>query len=220
MPFYSIAFALLLTAWTLLLGVLFLPFLLLPRRCFKWPRLLWLSGVLLLVRRVLGITWQLTGTQPTGVFILAAQHQSALETFIIARLYPDAAFVLKRELLWIPIFGWYLWKTQTISLNRKAGVTALRRLADAAKKSQRVLIIFPQGTRQAPNTAVRVLPGVALLAEQTGLPVIPLTLNTGLFWPKNMAKAQRGMASLHFHEAYPAAMPRRALVNTLAALYT
>lgn len=214
-----VLFTLLLTGWTLLLGVLFLPFLLLPRGCFRKPRLLWVSGVLLLVRLVLGISWQLAGIQPTGTFILAAQHQSALETFILARLYPDAAFVLKRELLWIPIFGWYLWKTQPIALNRKAGAAALRRLAHGAGKSQRSLIIFPQGTRQAQGAAVRVLPGIALLAEQTGLPVIPLTLNTGVFWPKNIVNAKSGRATLEFHPALPPLSGRK-LVNELTGLFS
>ena len=133
--------------------------------------------------------------------IIASKHQSAWDTIVYFVLFDDPAYVLKRELLAIPIIGWYLRRTGMIAIDRKGGAGALRRMvaeARAAADAKRPIVIFPEGTRTAPGAKRAYHPGVAALYGKLGLPVVPVALNSGLFWPRRGFVKRPGRIVLEF----------------------
>ncbi len=144
-----------------------------------------------LLRVVCGIEVEWRGAEkiPQGACIVACKHQSAWETFALYAVFDDPVYVLKRELMWIPLFGWYQWKAGSIAIDRSAGMAALARLAARARKTlagarPRQLVIFPEGTRRPPGAAPDYKPGIVYLYGKLGLACVPLALNSGLFWPR------------------------------------
>lgn len=124
---------------------------------------------------------------PPGGFMLAAKHQSFWETFALLTIVEEPVFILKRELTWIPFFGWFLLRAGMIAVNRGAGMSALTgmtRRAIAAVRGGRQLIIFPEGTRRPPGAEPAYKFGVAHLYRQLDMPCVPVALNSGLFWPR------------------------------------
>ena len=176
-------------AWTVPVAVVYLPFLALPRTWFLPFARLWSRGVMALLRVTVGITYRVEGAEnlPPRPFIVASKHQSAFETFAFPLVVTDPAFVLKRELTWLPFFGWYLAKTGVIAIDRSAGVKALKAMvrgAEEASNQGRAIIIYPEGTRMAPGSAPNYHTGVAMLYGALNLPVVPVALNSGVFWGK------------------------------------
>jgi 1-acyl-sn-glycerol-3-phosphate acyltransferase len=142
-----------------------------------------------LLRVVCGTKVEWRGAQriPGGACIIACKHQSLWETFALYPLLDDPTFILKRELMWIPLFGWHLWKAGLIPIDRSAGLAALARMTAGARKELdrgRQIIIFPEGTRRPPGAEPSYKPGVAFLYDKAGVPCVPLALNSGLFWPR------------------------------------
>ncbi len=124
---------------------------------------------------------------PAGPVIVLAKHQSAFETLAFQRIFPPQVWLLKRELLWVPFFGWGLAMLEPIAIDRKAGRKALQQLLiDGTQRLEhgRWVVIFPEGTRMAPGTRGRYAPGGAILAARSGYPVVPVAHNAGEFWPK------------------------------------
>lgn len=149
----------------------------------------WARFVLWWLKITCNIDYQVRGQEnlPEKPVIIFAKHQSAWETLALQLIMPPMAFVLKRELLWIPIFGWCLAALEPIAINRGAGSAALKSLIRQGKEriaQQRLIVIFPEGTRVAPGQKVRYAIGGALLAEHAAVPVIPLAHNAGDFWPR------------------------------------
>jgi 1-acyl-sn-glycerol-3-phosphate acyltransferase len=144
-----------------------------------------------LLRVVCGIavTWRGTDKIPQSACIVASKHQSAWETFAFYAILHDPIYILKRELMWIPLFGWYMRKAGLIPIDRSAGMAALARMTARARAAlvgahPRQLVIFPEGTRRAPGAAPDYKPGVAHLYSKAGVPCVPVALNSGLFWPR------------------------------------
>ncbi len=133
---------------------------------------------------------------PEGSFIVFAKHQSAWETIALITLIPGPkAWVLKRELLFVPFFGWIMWHFKPIAINRKSGRKAVDQIIEQGKEKLDDginIIIFPEGTRVAPGTRKRYGIGGALLAEKTGYPVVPLAHNAGVFWRRRDIKKYPG----------------------------
>jgi 1-acyl-sn-glycerol-3-phosphate acyltransferase len=138
--------------------------------------------------KICGLNYHVTGTEhiPDGTCIVFAKHQSAWETIALVSLIPGRkAWVLKRELLFIPIFGWIMHYYKPIAINRKAGRRAVDQIIQQGierLQSGCKIIIFPEGTRVEPGTRKRYGVGGALLAQRSGQPVLPLTHNAGVFW--------------------------------------
>jgi 1-acyl-sn-glycerol-3-phosphate acyltransferase len=131
--------------------------------------------------------WRGFDRLPKGACIVACKHQSAWETFALYAVLDDPAFILKRELMWLPLFGWYMWKARQIPIDRGTGVKALARLTARAKKELargRQVVIFPEGTRRPPGADPAYKPGVVYLYGKAGVPCLPVALNSGLFWPR------------------------------------
>jgi 1-acyl-sn-glycerol-3-phosphate acyltransferase len=150
-----------------------------------------------LLRVVCGtkVEWRGLEKLPKQACILACKHQSLWETFALYAVIPDPIYVLKRELMWIPLFGWYTRKAHMIPVDRNAKLATLSRMTTAARKElerARQLVIFPEGTRRSPGAEPSYKPGVALLYKKIGVPCVPIALNSGLFWPRRSLRRLPG----------------------------
>jgi 1-acyl-sn-glycerol-3-phosphate acyltransferase len=150
-----------------------------------------------LLRVVCGIDveWRGIDKIPKGACIIACKHQSAWETFALYAVLDDPTYILKRELMWIPLFGWLAWKARVVPINRNAGMAALTRMATLARKELergRQIVIFPEGTRRPPGAEPDYKPGVAYLYDKARVACVPLALNSGLFWPRRSLRRRPG----------------------------
>lgn len=186
----SLLFHVLFYVWTLLCALLMLWTFVIPRRAMVKVVTLFLKSYGLLEKYVVGITYEVRGREnlPEGACVIACKHQSAYETLKLHMLFGDVAIVLKRELMWIPFWGWYQMKAGMIPVDRGAGGAAMRSMLENAKAAVdegRRIVIFPQGTRVAVGAKKPYKAGFAALAEKYNLPVVPVALNTGCFWPRH-----------------------------------
>lgn len=168
----------------------------------------WSKIMLMVARIVCGLDYRVEGREnlPAVPSVILSKHQSAWETLAFQTVFPPQVHVLKRELLWIPFFGWGLGMMSPIAINRSKGRTALRQLARLGK--ERILqgfwvVIFPEGTRVKPGTRRKYQPGGAWLAVQTGAPVVPVAHNAGLYWGKNAFLKHPGTITLRIGPAIP-----------------
>lgn len=178
-----------------------LPTLLLPRWGIIEFAKVWARTNLWLLRAICGIDAQIRGREriPKGPLIVAAKHQSAWETFALLTLFTDPTFVVKRELMWLPLFGWYMWKAGTIAIDRGArseALAAMTRRARVALAEGRQIIIFPEGTRRPPGATPAYKWGVAHLYGTTGATCLPIALNSGLVWGRRSFRRHPGTVRL------------------------
>ena len=150
----------------------------------------WAGIMLWLLRRLCGVRWSVEGREhlPTQPAVILAKHQSAWETLAFQAIFPPQVHVLKRELLWIPFFGWGLALMSPIAINRGRGMAALRQIARRGKQRLEQgfwVVIFPEGTRVAPGKKRKYQLGGAWLAVHAGAPVVPVAHNAGRAWPRN-----------------------------------
>ncbi len=205
----SIVFAVLFYGWSTLLSPLYVPLMLLPRRGFWFMAWVWVRSCIAIANATVGIRCEIRGSEnlPDGAFIVASKHQSAWDTLIYNVVFEDCAYVLKRELFWFPFFGWFLWRVGMIGIDRAGGATALKRMVRETREclaQGRKIIIFPQGTRTVPGVKRAYLPGVAALYGQCDVPVVPVALNSGMFWPRRTFVKRSGTIVL---ELLPPIMP-------------
>ena len=137
-----------------------------------------------------GLTHTVEGLEniPESPAIIMCKHQSAWETFVLQQIFPAQAWILKRELLWIPVYGWGLATLQPIAIDRGSAVKSLRQIVKQGceRLAQGIwVVIFPEGLRVAPGERTKYLPGGGLLAEKSGFPIVPIAHNSGYFWPCN-----------------------------------
>ncbi|PIE83726.1 MAG: 1-acyl-sn-glycerol-3-phosphate acyltransferase [Candidatus Contendobacter odensis] len=135
------------------------------------------------------INYQVHGAEhiPDHPVVIMSKHQSTWETLFFQQYLPPVAWVIKRELLWIPLFGWALYLLRPIAINRQASISSVKqviRRGGAHLKQGQWVVIFPEGTRTAPHTRQRYGIGGAALASQNGYPVLPVALNAGEYWPR------------------------------------
>ncbi|MEM7499272.1 MAG: lysophospholipid acyltransferase family protein [Pseudomonadota bacterium] len=193
-----------------LMGVLGLPLLLSRRATHEWMRL-YARCILRLARAFAGIEVEIRGPVPQGAVVIAAKHQSLLDVYILYCHLPRARFIMKRELLWVPVFGLYTWRIGTVSVVRgkkgESGRMIEHLKATTPPESGGQIVVYPQGTRVAPGTAAPYRRGAALTAEALGRTVIPASTNTGLFWDPRGRLAGPGTAVLAFHAPIMAENP-------------
>lgn len=183
----SLAFQSAFYAWTVVLGLLTLPVLLLPRPAVLCVARLWIDGTFWLLSSVVGLTYEVRGEshRADGPAIYALKHQSAWEALVLLRLFRDPAIVIKEQLVWLPIVGWYLFRLGMIPIDRRAGAGTLKRMVRKARERLAAghdVVVFPEGTRTAPGEHPPYRPGIAALYAALGVPVVPVALNSGLFW--------------------------------------
>ena len=216
----ALVFNIALFAWTAVLCILGLPLLLAPPTATIRLARFWASNILAFLKPTVGIDHEIRGLEriPRGGCIIAMKHQSAWDTLIIPVVLRGPVFVLKRELMLVPFFGWFLARAGSIAVDRKAGAGALRRMlakAQPAAAAGRPIVIFPEGTRVAPGTRRRYHPGVAALYQALALPVVPAAVNSGLFWGRRSFVKRPGHIILEFLDPIPPGWPRPQLMAEL-----
>ena len=194
---HSIAFNVLFYLNTLIYLIVALPTFLLPYRAIIAVARSWSRTNLVLLRVVAGIDIEVRGREkiPQGAIIVASKHQSTWETFALLPLFGNPVFIVKRELQWIPIFGWLMIKGRMVPVDRGAGSQALIDMTEHARvelADNRQLIIFPEGTRRPAGAEPRYKYGVAHLYAAAGVPCVPVALNSGLFWPRRSIRRVPG----------------------------
>ncbi|MBC7907560.1 MAG: 1-acyl-sn-glycerol-3-phosphate acyltransferase [Rhodospirillaceae bacterium] len=216
----SALFVVLLITWMLVMGILYLPLLVMPRNAANWAARFWLRGAFLMLRVICALRFEIRGTVPSGAALVASKHQSTFETFAFRLLLSDPAVILKKELLRIPIFGWYLWKTGVIAIDRSAGTKALKAMvkgAETAKAENRQVLIFPEGHRMAIGEAPNYHTGVAMLYGSLGLPCVPVAINSGLFWGRGGLSKRAGTVIVEFLPAIEPGLDRKKFMVELQA---
>jgi 1-acyl-sn-glycerol-3-phosphate acyltransferase len=196
------------------------PVLLLPRRYVIAWSLLWVDFCLAWLRLTCRLTHRVSGREnmPTGPVIIASKHQSSWETLAFSRVFPRSAIVLKRELVLIPIVGWAMARVGNIAVERGDGGKALRglvRQARAALAEGRSILIFPEGTRVAIDGERPYQVGTAALYRQLDVPVVPVALNSGLFWGRRKFIKHPGVIDVEILPAIPPGLDREAFMTTL-----
>ena len=214
----SVLFIVLFQLWTLVLGLLYLPLLLAPRRWVGRAAALWVRGAFVLLRLTCGLVWQVRGPVPAGPVLVASKHQSTLETFAFRLILDEPAVVLKRELLRIPIFGWYLGRTGVIAIDRAGGARALKEMVRAAASAiadGRPVLIFPEGHRMPVGAPPQYHSGVAMLYAGLGVACVPVALNTGLFWGRGSLAKRSGRATIEFLAPIAPGLDRKSFMAAL-----
>ncbi len=213
---FNLAFYLNTAAWCLVA----LPALLMPYRAILWIADAWGRSSLWLLRVIAGTRVEIRGREriPKGGLLVASKHQSALETFTFATIFPNLTFILKRELMWIPLFGWAMARAGMVPIDRSAGSAALARMnAKAGERTAagRQVIIYPEGTRRPPGAPPAYKYGVAHLYQNLGVPCLPVALNTGLFWPRRSFLRRPGTVVIEILEPIPPGLDRDAFFDLL-----
>jgi 1-acyl-sn-glycerol-3-phosphate acyltransferase len=207
---------------TVILCVLGLPILFGSRRAGAWFGHVWAQWTLWLAGWTVGLQYEVRGREnlPGGPAIIAMKHQSAWDTFAAAALFDDPAIVVKRELLAIPFYGWYLRKAGMIGIDRDVGAAAMRRMlvaARAAAAQGRPILIFPEGTRTAVGADAPYHPGVGALVRDLKLPLVPVALNSGLFWGRRRFLKRPGRIVVQILPRLPPDLDRRRITEELRA---
>ncbi len=206
----------------IVLGTLCLPLMLCPARAAMWPIRMWARGVFWGLKATCGANVEVRGRDrlAKGGYLIAAKHQSMLDTLVALTLTPWPCIVLKRELMFIPIFGWYAWKTGMIAIDRKGGVGDVRQMLDAARKALadgRQVLIYPEGTRRAPGAAPAYKGGIGLLYKELGVNCTPMATYTGHVWPAAGLLKHPGRAVFEPLASIPPGLGRKAFMARLEA---
>jgi 1-acyl-sn-glycerol-3-phosphate acyltransferase len=199
----SILFNLLFYLNLLVHFIVAIPTLAMPRRAIVRVTQFWAHTNFWLLRVVCGISVEWRGLEKIspGGLLVASKHQSMWETFALMARFHDPAFILKRELMWIPFFGWYSWKSGMIPVDRGRGSQALIGMTEYARNAltqNRQIVIFPEGTRRPPGAEPKYKYGIVHLYAETGMACLPVALNSGLFWPRRSFRRYPGTIVVEF----------------------
>jgi 1-acyl-sn-glycerol-3-phosphate acyltransferase len=206
----------------IVLMILGLPLILRGRQGVFIMARLWGSTSVWLLEKICGLRVEYRGLEniPKGGYIIAAKHESFLETFALLKYAPDFAIVLKRQLVFIPLFGLYLLGARQIAIDRARGRSALTQIIAQARevvRAGRQIFIFPEGTRRPPGAPPRYKFGVAALYTETGAPCLPVAINTGLFWGRRGFTRRPGVAVIEYLPPIAPGLDRDAFAERLQA---
>lgn len=181
----------------------------------------WARSMLWWLRITCGLDYRVLGAEniPAASGVILAKHQSAWETLALQRIFPPVVWVLKRELLKIPFFGWGLAMTSPIAIDRSAGKEALKQVTEQgrARLAQGFwVVVFPEGTRVKPGTRGKYNIGGAFLAVHSGAPVLPVAHNAGEFWGKNAFLKYPGTITISIGKPMPVAGVKAGALNVAA----
>ena len=211
----SVAFNLLFYLNLVFYIIVAIPTFVLPRRAFMTLAKAWGRTSNGLLRVVAGVHVEYRGLEkiPPGAVIVASKHQSFWETFTLVTLFDDPTYIVKRELMWIPFFGWYLWKSDMIPVERTRGgaLAGMMERARAELARGRQIIIFAEGTRTAPGASPAYRGGFANLYAATNVPCVPVALNSGLFWPRRKFLRYPGTIVLEVLDPIPPGLDKETL---------
>ena len=183
---------------------------------------LWSRQLLWAAKLWLGLRFEIRGTPPTGDCLIGAKHQSFFDILIIASLAPERAFIMKKQILRVPIMGWFAWKAGCIPIDREKGSEAMKIMLNEVRARQAgeglgQLIIYPEGTRVHPGEKRRYKPGIGAVYEATGLSVVPVATNVGLFWNKRGYPIRSGVGVVEYLPPIGPGLSPLALVERLEA---
>ncbi len=202
------------------IGLVGLPLMLGSRRAAMRPIRLWARSQLWALRVLVGARVEVRGRDrlPAGGYLLAAKHQGMLDTLVAMTLTPWPCIVLKRELAWIPIFGWYARRAGMIVIDRTGKPGDVRQMLAAARTALadgRQVLIYPEGTRRAPGADAAYKGGIGLLYKELGVACAPVATNSGEVWPAHGLLKRPGVAVF---EVLPAITPGLSRRNFMAEL--
>ncbi len=174
-----------------------IPYFLAPRKTALWVPKFWAKSNRWLHAKIAGTTFEIEGLEnmPEGPCIIVPKHQSFWDTFSFLPFIDDPVYILKRELMWIPLFGWYVAKQSMIPIDRGARGKVMAEMSKRTRHElakQRQLIIYPEGTRRPPGAEPEYKYGVARIYSELNVPVVPIVHHAGLFWPRRKSIRQPG----------------------------
>jgi 1-acyl-sn-glycerol-3-phosphate acyltransferase len=216
---YNLLFYSLLVFW-ILVGI---PTFVMPGQAILYVGKCWARSSIWLMRVICNTRVEYRGVEkiPPGPLIVASKHQSTWETFALLQFFERPLFIVKRELMWIPFFGWYLKKLSMIGVDRTAGgraLLAMTRRAGEAVRSGRQLVIFPEGTRRPVDAPPDYKSGIAQIYVDCGVTCLPVALNSGLFWPRRTFMRYPGTLVVEFLDPLPAGLGRREFISRVSAV--
>ncbi len=197
--------------------VVLLPF---PRRWMQVTVRIWTNVLRVGLKLIVGLELEVRGRDnlPQGACVIASKHQSALDTFVFYLLLNDPNYVMKKELMRIPVWGWHARKCGAISIDRDGGAGALKQMLrdiEDRMKGNRQVILFPEGTRTAPGTRHPYNPGIAAVYTRITAPVVPVALNSGLFWGRRSFNKKPGVITVEFLPPMPPGLDRGPFMSEL-----
>lgn len=206
--------------WSAVLAIGATPLLLGPARWTVSMFGVWARGVHAMLHVICGVRVEVRGVQhlPRGAALVAAKHQCMLDVFSQFAWLPASVFVMKKELMWIPWFGWYARKVGTIVIDRSGGANTLRQMVREARhlfEDGRQVVIFPEGTRGTPGLKGIYQPGVAGLYRELDVPVHPVATNSGIHWPAHGFLRHPGTIVFEYLEPIPAGLKRGEFMRVL-----
>ena len=206
----------------MVLMVVGLPTMLFGRRAIFALARLWGAISVWLLETTCGLRLEYRGIEniPPGALLIAAKHQSFLETFALLKYAPDFAIILKRQLTYVPLFGLYLIVSQQIAIDRGRGRQALNQISAAAKSvfaAGRQVFIYPEGTRRLPGAPPMYKQGAAALYAATEVPCLPVAVNTGLFWRRRGFLRRPGVAVIEYLPVIAPGLDRATFAKRLQA---
>ena len=200
--------------------VVCVPALLMPYKvvCFFCRQ--WALVVVYGAKYIAGIKFEIKGTIPNYPCIIASKHQSAWETAFFWLVISRPCFVLKKELMYIPFFGLYLWRAKQIWLDRKRGASSIKKLLAQSKNriaQGSTIIIFPEGTRTKPGSVPSYKPGIATIYNGVKAPIVPVRLNSGICWPRSAFIKKAGTITVEFLSPLPQGLSKQEFMKELEA---
>lgn len=208
--------------WTVIVALVTLPVFILPRRLSFKVQTCWARVTFWLLRVIGGVRYEFRGLDriPPEPVLFACKHQSAWETIVFFLIQsPPPTFFFKKELLKVPLFGWFCLKSGMVAVDRDAGARAMRKVLQKAGErigEGRSLVLFPEGTRMPLGVRGAYQPGVAGIYKYLRVPVVPVALNSGLCWPKGGLTGESGIVTMEFLEPIPPGLEKTAFLDHLA----
>tara|TARA_B100000029_G_scaffold512086_1_gene607857 strand:+ start:987 stop:1670 length:684 start_codon:yes stop_codon:yes gene_type:complete len=202
----SLSFYLVVYIWTIIYFIVFSPVKFFRRRVAVKLSVIWTSSIIWCAKKILGIDYIVEGKKnipKDKPFLVTSNHQSAWETFFFVVLFNDPAFVLKKELKYIPVLSSYFSKLGYIYIDREKGFSSLRKIIDSisklVKKDVKAFIIFPQGTRVLPGEKQKLNSGVIAVNKILKIPILPIKHNSGLYWKNKKFIKNKGVIKVKVH---------------------
>ena len=200
------------------MGVICLPFLVLPSKILKYPTKIWIKVIFILLEQICNIKHQIIGVEniPDEAVLVASKHQSTFETFALYYYLKDCFFIHKKELFIIPIFGQYLFKSNMVAIDRIGGTLTMRKMLEDVKKKLELgksIIIFPEGTRKKPGSKPDYKTGFIGIHNHTKRKILPVALNSGLCWSKHSWVLRSGMITIKFLPIIDKNLGKKELLN-------
>lgn len=216
----SLVFNILYASWAMISAIIFAPLFLISSDASQKAGAPWAHGVLFLARIICGIRYDVRGREyiSNKPVIYASKHQSAWDTVIFLTLLPHPAYVLKRSLLKIPLWGWYLWRMKMIAIDRSGKASSLKQMVKDAKETLangRSIVIYPEGTRTRPGAEPLYHPGIIAMYNQLDVSVVPVALNSGLLWGRDAFIKRPGTITIEFLPPIPSGIDKKQFANTL-----